>query len=178
MKKIITIIIIAVLATGGYFGYDYIMDKKIVNSSEWSETGNSEFTVRLPENMKSGSNLYYTSDGQEQIAYYYNSKAGFSVAKIPYSVNENLKNIDIKSYLGNITINGEHLDIKPVNNGYYYAISTKSSVCFKDTKNLFKMEGVFQGENAFYSVVIQCRERDREDYENSMIEWLKSFNLK
>ena len=154
------------------------MDKKISDSSEWSETGNSEFTVKLPESMKSSSNLYYTSDGQEQIAYYYNSKVGFSVAKIPYSVNENLKNIDIKSYLGNITINGKSLDVKPVNSGYYYAMDTESSGYFKDTKKVFKMEGAFKGENAFYSVVIQCRERDRNDYEDSMTEWLKSFELK
>lgn len=178
MKKIITLIIIAVLATAGYFGYDYAINQKINDVSEWSETGNSEFTVMLPEGMKSDSNLYYTSDGQEQIAYYYNSKAGFSVAKIPYSVNKNLKNIDIKSYLGNITINGKSLDIKPVNSGYYYAMELESSGYFKDTKKVFKMEGVFKGENAFYSVVIQCRGRDRKDYEDSMTEWLKSFELK
>lgn len=178
MKKIITVIVIAVLATAGYSGYDYTMDKSINDASEWSETGTSEFTVTLPENMKSSSNLYYTSDGQEQIAYYYNSKAGFSVSKIPYSVNENLKNIDIKSYMGNLTINGKSLDVKPINDGYYYVIQTQSSGYFKDTKSVFKMEGAFKGENAFYSVVIQCRERDRKDYEDSMTEWLNSFELK
>jgi len=177
MKKIITIIIIAVLATAGYFGYDYYMNMKITDSSEWSETGNSEFTVKLPENMKSSSNLYYTSDGQEQIAYYHNSKIGFSVAKIPYSVNENLKNIDIESYFGNLKINGEKLNLKPVNNGYYYSRQMEMSGIFKDTKKIFKMEGMFKNDNAVYSVVIQCRKRDRKDYEDSMLEWLQSFEL-
>ncbi|MDE6780196.1 MAG: hypothetical protein K2J40_01870 [Ruminococcus sp.] len=178
MKKIITIIIVAVLAAAGYFGYDYTMDKKMTNPSEWSQTGNSEFTVNLPEDMKSGSNLWHTSDGQEQIAYYYNSKAGFSVAKLPYSVNGNLKNIDIKSYLENITINNVKLDIKPVNNGYYYSTVKKSSGTFKNTDKVFTIESIFKGDDAVYSVAIQCRESDRNNYEASMLEWLKSFELK
>lgn len=178
MKKIITVIIIAVIVTAGYFGYDYTMNQKINNVSEWSETGNSEFTVKLPENMKSSSNLYYTSDGQEQIAYYYNTKIGFSVVKLPYSVNENLKNIDIKSYLGNRKINGEKVDLKSTNDGYYYSRQTELSGVFKDTKKIFTMEGMFKGDNAIYSVVIQCRGRDKKDYEDSMTEWLNSFELK
>lgn len=178
MKKIITAIIITVLATAGYFGYNYTMESKITDSSKWSQTGNAEFSVKLPDNMESGSNLWYTSDGQEQIAYYYNSKVGFSVAKLPYSVNENFKNIDIKNYLGNITVNNEKPDVKPVNDGYYYSIVKKSSETFSDTDNVFTVESIFKGDSAIYSVAIQCRERDRKNYEDSMIEWLKSFELK
>ena len=178
MKKITTVIIIAVLATAGYFGYDYAMDKSITNNSAWSETGNSEFTVKLPESMKSSSNLFYTSDGQEQIAFYENSKVDFSVVKIPYSVNENLKNIDVKSYLENLKINGNSIDAKAVNGGYYYAISRELKGYFQDTKKVFEIDGMFKGENAFYNVEIHCRERDRNDYENYMIEWLESFKLK
>ena len=177
MKKLATVIIIAVLAAAGYFGYDYVMDKNITNNSAWSETGNSEFTVTLPESMKSSSKLYSVSTGEEQIAFYENSKVAFSVAKIPYSVNENLKNIDLASYLGNISINGEKINVKPVNDGYYYS-SLKKSSFFKDSDNVFVIESMFKGNDAVYSVAIQCRERDRNDYENSMIEWLESFKLK
>lgn len=178
MKKIITILVIAVLVTAGYFGYDTVMDKNITSSSHWTETGTSEFTVNLPDSMKSSSKLYTVSTGQEQIAYYSNSKACFSVAKLPYSVNENLKNIDIESYFGNFKINDEKINIKPINDGYYYSRQTELSGIFKDTKKVFKMEGMFKGDNAIYSVVIQCRERDRKDYEDSMTEWLESFKLK
>ena len=177
MKKIITIIIIAILATAGYFGYDYMMDNSITNTSEWSETGNSEFTVKLPENMKSSSKLYSVSTGEEQIAFYENSKVAFSVAKLPYSINENLKNIDLKTYLGNIQINGEKINLISVNDGYYYSTLKKSSF-FKGNDEVFVIESMFKGDNAIYSVAIQCRERDRKDYEDSMIEWLKSFKLK
>lgn len=176
MKKIITVIIIAGLATAGYFGYDYTMDKSITDNSKWVENVNSEFTVKLPESMKSSSKLYSVSTGEEQIAFYENSKVAFSVTKLPYSVNENLKNIDLESYLGNIKINDEKINLKPVNDGYYYSRQKKSSF-FKDTDDVFIIESVFKGDNAIYSVAIQCRERDRNDYESSMVEWLESFKL-
>ncbi|GEM_PF-1988799 len=178
MKKIIALVIVLVLAAAGYFGYGYMLDKNVTDSSRWTEFQNSEFKVTLPKNMKSSDKLYHTSSGQEQIAFYQSKKACFSVAKIPYSANESLKKLDIEQYLSNMTINGKELDLIPVNDGFYYSRTKEASDVFKNTKEVFVIEGMFKGKNAVYSVAIQCRADDRGKYEDSMLKWLESFTLK
>lgn len=177
MKKIIALVIILVLAAAGYFGYGYILDKNVTDSSCWTEFQNAEFKVTLPKNMKSSDKLYYTSSGQEQIAFYQSSKVCFSVAKIPYSVNESLKQLDIEHYLSNIKINDKSLDLIPINDGFYYSMKKETSGMFKNTNEVFVIEGMFKGENAVYSATIQCRADDRGKYEDSMLKWLESFEL-
>lgn len=178
MKKIITAAVVFLIAFAGFSGYRYFSEKKTTDSSKWEYVHNDEFTAEIPSNMKSASNLYYTSDGQEQIAFYQNSEACFSVAKIPFSKNEALKTVDLKSFYSKIEINGEKLDILPVNDGYYYTTDMKSKNLFDDTEEVFSMEGVFKGDDAVYSVVIQCRKEDKAEYRNSMLKWLESFEIK
>lgn len=178
MKKLLTVIIVVVCGVLCFFGYNYISEKNITDSSKWVEFDNSEFTVTLPENMKSSSKLYTVSTGQEQIAFYENSDSCFSVAKLPYSQNEALKNIDIKDYFKNLQINGQSITMFPVNDGYYYSRQVNSSGIFDNTSDIFVIEGVFKGETAVYSVVIQCRLSDKDTYEDSMLKWLESFKLK
>lgn len=179
MKKIIiSVIITLVFAAAGYFGYGYMLDKNITDSSHWKKFYNDEFSVVLPKNMESSDKLFHTSDGQKQIAFYHNSRACFSVAKLPYSVNAALKDIDIEKYFSKITVNGEHLTLFPINGGFYYTSIKKSSGSFKKTEDVFEIEGAFKGKTAVYSVVIQCRLEDKDEYEDPMLKWLESFELK
>lgn len=179
MKKIIiSVIITLVCAAAGYFGYGYMLEKNITDSSRWDTFYNDEFSVDLPKDMKSSDKLFHTSDGQKQIAFYHNSKACFSVAKIPYSVNSALKDLDLEKYFSKITVNGEHLTLFPINGGFYYTSTKKNSGSFKKTDEVFEIEGAFKGKNAVYSVVIQCRVEDRDKYEESMLKWLESFELR
>lgn len=179
MKKIIiSVIITLVCAAAGYFGYGYMLEKNITDSSRWNTFYNDEFSVDLPKDMKSSDKLFHTSSGQKQIAFYHNSKACFSVAKLPYSVNAALKDMDIEKYFSKITVNGEHLTLFPINGGFYYTSTKKNSSSFKKTDEVFEIEGAFKGKNAVYSVVIQCRLEDKDKYEESMLKWLESFELK
>lgn len=179
MKKIIiSLIITLVCAAAGYFGYGYMLDKNITDSSRWKKFYNDEFSVDLPKNMESSDKLLYSSNGQKQIAFYHNSKALFSVAKLPYSTNEALKDLDIEKYFSKITINGEKPALIPINDGFYYTIIKNNAGAFKKKEDIFEIEGTFKGKTAIYSVVIQCRLEDKDDYEDSMLKWLESFELK
>ena len=66
----------------------------------------------------------------------------------------------------------------PINNGYYYDIDKKAKNVFDNTENVFSIEDVFKGDEAVYSVVIQCRKEDKAEYKDSMLKWLESFELK
>lgn len=177
MKKLIIPIAVAVCGVGGFFGYNHSIDKGITDSSKWTEVGNGEFIARIPDNMESESRLLSTSAGQEQIAYYSNSKTAFSVAKIPFSANKALESIDLESYCNNLEINGKKLNITPINDGFYYSCVKNSSGVFKNTDSIFVIEGIFRGDSAVYSVAVQCRAEDKNSYEDSMTEWLESFRL-
>lgn len=178
MKKIIIAVIVVICFSVGFFGYKYFTKIDVTDSSKWEYVYNDEFTVKLPENMEASDNLFYTSTGQKQIAFYQNSEVCFSVAKIPFSTNEALKTIDIKTFCQNIEINGKKLDIIPVNDGYYYTTDRETENVFENTSSIFSIEGIFKGNDAIYSVAIQCRKEDKIEYKSSMIEWLESFELK
>ncbi|MDE6520715.1 MAG: hypothetical protein K2K91_09740 [Ruminococcus sp.] len=178
MKKIIIAVIVVIFLSGGFFGYKYFSKIDVTDSSKWEYVYNDEFIAKLPENMKESDNLFYTSTGEKQIALYQNSEVCFSVAKIPFSANESLKTIDIKTFCKNLEINGKKLDIIPINDGYYYTTDREAENIFENTSSIFSIEGIFKDDDAIYSVVIQCRKADKTEYESSMIEWLESFRLK
>lgn len=177
MKKIIITLILIACGAAGYFGYNHFEEKKITDSSSWVQVGNSEFTAELPENMEASSELYTVSTGAEQIACYVSDYATFSVAKIPYSVNEALRTLDLKTYLSNLKIDGESLNLISVNDGFYYTRQVDRKDMFNNSDSVYTVEAMFKGEDAVYSVAICCRAEDMPEYNDSMIKWLESFKL-
>ena len=178
MKKIIICSLIILCVFAGFLSYKHFMKHDITDGSKQEYVYNDEFTAKIPDNMKSSDKLYYSSSGEEQIAFYQNSEACFSVAKIPFSTNQSLKTIDLKTFYSKIEINCEKLNMIPINNGYYYDIDKKAKNVFDNTENVFSIEDVFKGDEAVYSVVIQCRKEDKAEYKDSMLKWLESFELK
>lgn len=97
---------------------------------------------------------------------------------MPYSVNESLRKLNIENFFSSWTIDGKSLNPIKINDGFYYSMEKETSGVFKNTSNIFVIEGIFKGENAVYSVAIQCRTKDNNKYEDAMIKWLESFEIK
>lgn len=178
MKRIIIIAAVIICAVSVFFGIKAFSKDQTTDSSKWRIVTHSEFTVTLPKNMKSSDNLFTTSFGEEQVASYSNSKVTFSVAKIPYSYNANLKNIDIEKYINSFSIDGEKMSAKSIGNGYYYSSYRNASTTPEDEDKIFNIEAFFKGSDAMYSISTYCEAADRSKYEASMLKWVESFNVK
>lgn len=178
MKKVIIFIAIIVCLAGVILGIKAFSGNQTTDSSKWRIVTHSEFTVTLPKNMKSSSKLYDTSFGEEQIAMYSNSDVALSVAKISYSYNSKMKDIDLKKYINSISIDGEKMSAKSIGNGYYYSTYRNASPAPEDEDKLFVIEALFKGSDAMYSVSTYCDRADRSKYEASMLKWVESFNAK
>lgn len=175
MKKAIIFVAVILCIAGVILGIKAFSKDQTTDSSKWKTVSHAEFTVTLPKNMKSSSKLYDTSFGEEQIALYSNSEVTFSVAKIPYSYNANLKDIDIKKYINALSIDDVKMEAKPIGNGYYYATNRNASPAPEDKDKLFTIEALYKGTDAMYSVSTYCEAVDRSKYEASMLKWAESF---
>lgn len=178
MKKVIIIVVTVLCLAGIILGIKAFSKDQTTDSSKWVTVTHSEFTVTLPKNMKSSSRLYDTSFGEEQVASYSTSDVYFSVAKIPYSYNAKLKDIDIEKYIRSISIDGEKLSPKSIGDGYYYSTNRNASPAPEDKDKLFAIEALFKGTDAMYSVSTYCKTTDRSKYEASMLKWVESFKAK
>ena len=177
MKKPVRIIIAVVaVAIGAFMGF-FWGDYQNTHSSQWHEVSTSEMSITIPKSMKEGKS-FYTSTGQTSVAVYENSKAAVSVSKIPYSVNANLENMDLKKYINSISMNGKKLVAVSINDGYYATYTQRGDAKDGEEDQLFAIEAFFSGDDALYSVKVTCMNKDRDKYEESMMEWIKSFELK
>lgn len=175
MKKIIIIAAVILCAVGIFFGVRALSKDQTTDSSKWETVYHSEFSVTLPKNMKSSDKLFKPSFG-EQIAMYSNSEVTFSVAKISYSYNPNLKDIDIKTFMSSITVDNEKITPIAIGDGYYSATYRNSSP--DKEGDLFNIEALFKGSDAIYSIATYCDTTKRSDYEASMLEWIESFRIR
>lgn len=176
MKKIIIIAAVIICAVGIFFGVRALSKDQTTDSSKWETVYHSEFSVTLPRNMKSSDKLFTTSFGEEQIALYSNPDVTFSVAKIPYSYNPNLKDIDIKAFMSNISVDNEKITPIAIGDGYYPTTNRNSS---PDNKgDIFNIEAIFKGSDAIYSISTSCDITKRSEYEAPMLEWIESFRVK
>lgn len=176
MKKIIIIAAVILCAVGIFFGVRALSKDQTTDSSKWETVYHSEFSVTLPKNMKSSDKLFTTSFGEEQIAMYSNSDVTFSVAKIPYSYNPNLKDIDIKTFMSSISVDNEKITPIAIGDGYYSASYRNSSP--NNEGDLFNIEAIFKGSDAIYGIATSCDTTKRSDYEASMLEWIESFRIR
>jgi hypothetical protein len=177
MKKFLTMLIVAVVAAAafcvGYFRVDYTN----THSKYWKSIGKSEFSMTIPKTMKEESG-YTTSTGTESLAVYSNTGAAITVCKLPFSTNEDLKDVNLKDYINSRKINGTQLVAKKINDGYY-AVYTQGDYSNEATADqTFAVDGYYIGDSAIYEVKICCATADRADYEASMMKWLDSFELK
>lgn len=141
------------------------------DSSKWVNVSHSEFSVKLPEALESSTQLYSTSLGTEQIACYSKDEVFFSVAKKGMS-SADISRLDLKTYLNNLTINGEPVNPVEVNGGYYYRAKGSNS-----SGEIFRIDAIFKNDSAVYSVSTGCPALERTQYEESMIKWIESFYL-
>lgn len=180
MKKLFIILsLIITLAVSGLIVFKFISKNTVdvTDSSKWTYITHDEFKVRLPENLKSTTKLYSSSLGAEQIACYKNNKIVFSVAKQQMTPDQ-VKNIDLKKTIQSISINGEDLVPIKVNSGYYYKFTGNSAETAGNENKLFRIEALFKGKDAIYSIAVSCPITDRTKYEESMTQWIESFSLR
>lgn len=83
-----------------------------------------------------------------------------------------LSRLDLKTYLNNLTINGEPVNPVEVNGGYYYRAKGSAS-----SGDIFRIDAIFKNDNAVYSISTGCPALERAQYEQSMIKWVESFTL-
>jgi hypothetical protein len=159
-----------------------------VKTDNFLETGNTEFSILIPENLiqpneiQEGSILNLIEDTSDYLN-------GLSVVVYEDSIKENLETISIYDYYNFVANNllDETLEagnlVTPIDtivNGYKSLFFTICGLYNRDSsnQNVCFYSGIFEGKNKFFEVTVWCSENNKQKYLTSINKILGSFKEK
>lgn len=172
-RALVTIIVIIVtaLATFGYQYYKNVLS--ITNSTFYHEVSTADFTMEIPKSLKKDS----TSENGV-VAFYTSEKAAVNICKLSYSENPALKSIELKDFPAYAKIGGFTSDFTIEDDLIYASYNDTATSVLGKKQECYVIEGIYKGDDALWSVNAYCRVSDKEKYEDALLEWIKSFELK
>ncbi|WP_124098523.1 zinc ribbon domain-containing protein [Ruminococcus sp. Marseille-P6503] len=172
-RALASILVVVVIALAG-LGYTYYKNMySLTHSSTYKEVSESEFTMKIPRTLKKDS-----SGDSESVAFYTSEMAAVNIVKYDYSTNPEMELISPEDYMSLAEVGSFDGEFKKDGDLVYACYNDSTVGTLGDTQECYVIEGLFKGDDAMWSVNAYCLSKNKEDYEDALIEWVKSFKLK
>ena len=165
-----------------------IISSCTVNTDNFLETGNNEFSISVPKNLvqpieiQEGSILNLIEDTSDYLN-------GLSVVVYDDSIYENFETTTLYDYYNfvannilDVTLEGGNLQTPKdtIINGYKSLLFTICGLYNRDSsnQNVCFYSGIFQGHKKYYEVTVWCSEINKENYLPAINKILGSFKEK
>lgn len=170
VKSLIVILIIIALGIGFYFFKNSLC---YTVPAFYHEVSTSDFTMKIPSALKKES-----STDSDTVAFYTSEKAAVNITKIDYSVNPALESIELKDFGDYAALGGFDGDFTYKDDFVYTSYNDSASGVMGDTQDCYVIEALYKGDDALWSVNAYCRVGDKAEFEDSLLKWVESFELK
>lgn len=172
-RALVSIIIIVVIAAVG-FGYQYYKNVfSLTHSGTYKEVSGSGFTMNIHRTLKKES-----SSDKDIVAFYTSEKAAVNISKLNYSDNPGIESVSIDEYASLAEAGGFDGEFKKDGDLVYACYYDSAIGTLKEKQKCYVIEGLIKGDDAIWSVNAYCLSSDKEKYEDALLEWVKSFELK
>ena len=187
LKRFFIVLLIAALAVGGYFGYNYLTVKQITNESSWQTISGSGFSIKAPSPLKQGANKSTDVLGATSECFYTSRLVGFDVSYRPYTPQE-------KPYVSHYTAEdySDLLDLLMSNvggNDIIFTVSDDKRYLYGQGRRQIKdyvgksdevwyIMAVYPNSDGFYVVDAYCNMEEKSKLQDSLFKMLDSFEVK
>jgi hypothetical protein len=172
-SSLISIIVVLVIILGGFGYYYYKNVYSLTHSGSYKEVSGSGFTMKIPRTLKEES-----SSEQDSVAFYTSEKAAVNIVKYDYIENPELELVSLDEYQQYAEIGGFDGEFKKDGDLIYACYNDSAVGTLGDKQDCYVIEGLVKGDDAIWSVNAYCLSEDKEKYEDALVEWVKSFELK
>ena len=184
---IISVIILALIAVGIYFGTGFLSEKQITDESSWVTMDEERFSMTVPKAMKERKMLSLQLNDEEILKSCTSTLAGFDVSVCDYTEEEKgtLGLLDAKAFaaaaklqkrsVGGLEVNYEVRDGK---NYLYAEYPAHHANYVGKSDDIWFIESMFPTKDGYFTVNTYCARSDKEKIRDHMFKWLDSFTIK
>ena len=187
-KIVITLIVIMILAVGGFVAYKLIKGGDVLDEDNWETLDKPGFSITLPSAMKESDNIIELNKNYTRLGFFTSEKAAVYVLEyqLPSDQESILKTANgIKLFKQSLmettkrrNINGHKLDPKERGDLICFEYPATKKNYISSTNELWVINASLVTQTGVYEMEAYCPEADKDKYIDSMYKWLESFKPK
>ncbi len=186
-KIAIMLIVILLVAAGGFLAFKLLTGGDILDESNWKKFEKSEFSITLPKSFEENNNVVHINSNSSKLAFYKGKQAGVYISKGEFTSQQKsaiqtygldaIKDSFIR--VGNTRkVNGYQVTIKERGDMLYMEYPLTRSGYISGDDKLWIIDATLITKDRMYEIEAYCAESEKDKYSDVMFKWIDSFKVK